>query len=310
MTSPLVDAVHWQEIGRAGAPAGPAFPRAVFLVAPDGLGIDASSASDNAYMSPASAVQRQRAVLQHAALLRALGEELPAFMFPGIEGQPDGVFPNNVFATARRSDGPAFLIGSMRHEVRRREAQRRDIPGWFTDVLGYRRIDLRDGPGVCELTGTLVIDRARALGVAGIGPRCDLAGAGAMSRAFGLSACLAWPMAEGEYHANVVLAILGGRTVVVCPDGWMDADGLIDTLGLVYGRSAVIVLDRSERLGFAGNCIALAHDTVWMSERAADSLGEASRLGLERNGFRIRSVPLDEVEKAGGSLRCCVAEVF
>jgi len=31
---------------------------------------------------------------------------------------------------------------------------------------------------------------------------------------------------------------------------------------------------------------------------------------LETAGFELRGVPLDEIEKAGGSLRCCVAEIY
>jgi hypothetical protein len=49
---------------------------------------------------------------------------------------------------------------------------------------------------------------------------------------------------------------------------------------------------------------------VWKSERAAAALTDAQRAHLESWGFRIGAVPLDEIEKAGGSLRCCVAEIF
>jgi len=31
---------------------------------------------------------------------------------------------------------------------------------------------------------------------------------------------------------------------------------------------------------------------------------------LEGAGFGLRGVPLDEIEKAGGSLRCCIAELY
>ena len=34
------------------------------------------------------------------------------------------------------------------------------------------------------------------------------------------------------------------------------------------------------------------------------------RVQLVDAGFSLRAVPLDEIEKAGGSLRCCVGEVF
>jgi N-dimethylarginine dimethylaminohydrolase len=36
----------------------------------------------------------------------------------------------------------------------------------------------------------------------------------------------------------------------------------------------------------------------------------AQRELLARCGFAVGAVELDEIEKAGGSLRCCVAEIF
>jgi hypothetical protein len=47
-----------------------------------------------------------------------------------------------------------------------------------------------------------------------------------------------------------------------------------------------------------------------MSARAADALAPAHALQLERAGFRIGAVPLAAIEAGGGSLRCCVAEIF
>ena len=60
----------------------------------------------------------------------------------------------------------------------------------------------------------------------------------------------------------------------------------------------------------AANAITLSDDAVWMSRRAAESLTDAQRDTLAGWGFAIRTVPLDEIEKAGGSLRCCVGEIF
>jgi hypothetical protein len=39
-------------------------------------------------------------------------------------------------------------------------------------------------------------------------------------------------------------------------------------------------------------------------------LTDAQRAQLGSSGFRIGAAPLDEIEKAGGSLRCCVGEIF
>ena len=47
-----------------------------------------------------------------------------------------------------------------------------------------------------------------------------------------------------------------------------------------------------------------------MSTRAADVLDPVQKRAIERAGFTLADVELDEIEKAGGSLRCCVAEIF
>src|SRR5690606_19883847 len=114
------------------------------------------------------------------------------------------------------------IVGRMRHGVRRREALREDIRGFFRDVCGYREVDLSAQPHPCELTGALVIDRARGLGFCGLSERCDEAGARLMHEAFGLRATLLFELAPGEYHANVVLAVLAGRALVVAADGFAD----------------------------------------------------------------------------------------
>jgi hypothetical protein len=69
-------------------------------------------------------------------------------------------------------------------------------------------------------------------------------------------------------------------------------------------------LSENERTGYAGNAIALAHDSVWMSATAERSLSDTTKARLAKAGFAIRSVDLDAIEAAGGSLRCCVGELF
>ena len=179
------------------APSQPACPRGVFLVAPEGFSRAAESATDNRYMAAAAAFDGERALVQHRGLLRALADCVPAVCFPGDPATPDAVFPNNVFATAPGR----YLIGHMRHPVRRAEAERADIRGFFEQVLGYRCIDLRAQPGVAELTGSLVIDRARGIGYAGLSERCDATGAAAMHAGFGLAQTFCFALAAGEWTA-------------------------------------------------------------------------------------------------------------
>jgi hypothetical protein len=284
--------------------AAAATARAAFLVAPNDFSLAAESATDNRYMAMQSEVDPARALSEHAALASALRECVPTIVFPGDPATPDAVFPNNVFATA---PGRA-IVGAMRHRVRRREAERADIRAFFHDLLRYELVDLSALPLVAELTGALVIDRARGIGYCGLSERCDRPGAEAMHAAFGLKLTFCFDLAPGEYHANVVLAVLASRALIVAPDGFADP-GAADAIASVYAPR-VLRLDRAQKAAFAGNAIALDPANVWMSARAAASLDAAQKHALADWGFELRTVALGEFEKAGGSLRCCVGEIF
>ncbi|HJR74409.1 MAG TPA: arginine deiminase-related protein [Luteimonas sp.] len=283
---------------------GPATAKAAFLVAPDGFARAEQSAQDNRYMAGVEAFDAARASAEHRELQRALSRSLPTICFSGDPDAPDGLFPNNVFATAPGR----LIVGRMRHPVRQREAERDDIRGWFRDVLGYAETDLSRQPHPCELTGALVIDRARGLGFCGLSERCDEEGARRMHEAFGLRATLLFDLAPGEYHSNVVLAVLAGRAVLVCDDGFADP-AVAEAIAELYAPHA-LRLSPAQRLAFAGNAIALSGDAVWMSAAAENALAPADRAILAGAGFAVRAVDLRAIESAGGSLRCCVAELF
>ncbi len=283
---------------------GPATARAAFLVAPDGFRRAEQSAADNRYMAADYTFDAIAASAQHRDLQRAVGGVLPTVCFAGDPQAPDGLFPNNVFGTA-----PGRLVlGRMRHPVRQREATRADIRAFFTGMLGYDLVNLSTQPHACELTGALVIDRARGLGFCGLSERCDETGARLMHDAFGLRATLLFDLAAGEYHANVVLAVLAGRAALVCADGFADPRAA-EAIGSLYGPHALLLSAR-QQAAFAANAIALDAHIAWMSAAGAASLGREERARLADAGFGLRAVPMDAIEAAGGSLRCCVAEIF
>jgi N-dimethylarginine dimethylaminohydrolase len=255
-------------------------------------------------MADAAAFDPARASAQHRELQRALSQVLPTICFAGDPQAPDALFPNNVFATA----AGRYVVGRMRHPVRQREATRADIRGFFGGVLDYAEIDLSTQPHPCELTGALVVDRARGIGLCGLSERCDEAGARLMHEALGLRATLLFDLAEGEYHTNVVLAVLAGRLALVCPRGFADP-AVVEAIAALYAPHAVL-LSPAEHAAFAGNAIALSDDVAWMSAQAERSLLPASRHALAAAGFEVRGVELDAIEAGGGSLRCCVGEVF
>ncbi len=283
-------------------PRYPATARAVFLVSPEGFSLAAESARDNLYMRMAERADPGRALTEHAALARALATDIPVVTFPGDPETPDAVFPNNVWGTTRGH----LLVGRMRHAVRRRESERRDIRAFFETVLGYDTLELPGG--VAELTGALVIDRARGIGFCGLSERCDLEGARAMHDAFDLALTYAFPLAASEYHLNVLLAVLGGRAAILHRGSLADPASA-DAIAAVYPER-VLWLDDDEKAAYAGNAIALRDDSVWMSAGAARALRPESRAALAGWGFETKTAELEEIEKAGGSLRCCVAEIY
>ena len=283
---------------------GPATARAAFMVAPDGFRLAEQSAADNRYMAEAAGFDAARASAQHRDLQRAFSEVIPTICFAGDSETPDALFPNNVFATA----AGRYVVGRMRHPVRQREATRNDIRGFFGGVLDYAEIDLSTQPHPCELTGALVIDRARGLGFAGLSERCDEEGARLMHEALGLRATLLFDLADGEYHTNVVLAVLAGRAALVCPEGFADP-AVVEAIAELYAPHAML-LSPAEHAAFAGNAIALSEEVVWMSAAAGRALTAASRDALATAGFEVRTVELDAIEAGGGSLRCCVGEIY
>jgi hypothetical protein len=282
---------------------GPATAKAAFLVSPDGFARAGESARDNRYMAD-TGFDAGRALLEHRALHAALSRELPVVCVPGDPAMPDGVFPNNVFATTPGR----LIVGRMRHPVRQREAGRADVRGFFRDVLGLAETDLSTQPHPCELTGALVIDRARGIGFCGMSERCDAEGAALMHAAFGLRATLVFDLAPGEYHTNVVLAVLAGRAALLSAQGFADP-AVADAIASLYAPHSV-QLSPAEHAAFAGNAIALSSGSAWMSAGAAAALTASSRATLTAAGFAVRSVELPAIEAAGGSLRCCVAEIF
>lgn len=302
ITSPDAFLSAWRAL--PAEPWGAPTARGAMLLAPDGLSAAAVTSADNRYMDPAQAIDAERLQAQHRALAAALTDELPTWVFPGDAATPDATFLNNAFATA-----PGRLIlGAMRYPERQRETARADVRGFFRQVLGYEEIDLSGRGLVAELTGSLVIDRRRGVGYCGLGERCDLTGAQAMHEAFGLRLMYAFDLAQGEYHTNVVMSLLAGRSLVLCRDGLADP-AAAEALAAAYDGQ-VVALSAAEKNAFAGNCIALRDGSVWMSAAALAGLASENRERFAKLGWRVRDVALDEIEKAGGSLRCCVAELF
>lgn len=287
-------------------PVAPATANGVLLVEPEDFRLSSETAGDNVYMNLAREADAKRAQAQHRALAEAIRRHarLPLRVFPGDPRTPDAEFPNNVYGFVPGK----LVVGAMRHAERRLESHRADIlEAMRAEGRAIERLDA-DPAVVSELTGPVVIDRARGIGFHGLTERLNVAGAKATHAAFGLRLSLLFRLAPGEYHTNVVMAVLAGRALVLHRDSIVD-EGVADAIAAVYAPH-VIWLDDEEKAAFVGNCIALAPDQVWMSATAERALSHGNRQRLRDAGFTLHTVEIDEIEKAGGSLRCCIAELY
>jgi hypothetical protein len=282
-----------------------AVPRGVLMVMPNGFYVETQTAQDNVYVETDTVADAGKALQQAEALTRlveAVG--VPVKRFPGHPDQPDGVFSNNVFATAPGRG----VIGAMCHPVRQPEGDREDIRAWLEQEQGAELTVLDREACVAEMTGALIIDRARNVGFCGMSQRVDDAGARAMHEGLGLELTYRFDLQPDEYHTNVVLSLLAGRACVAVPDAFADpaVSGVLEQA--FPGRC--LFLTTQEKEDFAANCIALTDRDLFMSARAEAALRSESRRTLADWGFRIHATDLSELELAGGSLRCMITELY
>ena len=275
--------------------------KSVLMIEPAEFSISTESAVDNHYMNLNDAVNADRALNQSRGLVELISRQgIEVACFPGDPQTPDAIFPNNVFATTENN----LIIGHMLHPGRQVEAVRTDIRSYFQS-RGYSTTDLSQQDCIAELTGVLIIDHARRIGFCGMTGRVDQAGVKAMLDAFALKVIFSFELQADEYHTNVIMMVLAGRACVIYPGAFVDPR-VPEAIACAFpGRT--LVLNKDEKNAFAGNCIALSDRDLFMSQTGVDALRDGSLASLESWGFTIHSTPLDEIEKAGGSLRCRVA---
>ena len=280
--------------------------KAAFMVSPVGFTLDEQTASDNEYMQMDQETNADLAIVQQMHLARKISDcGIPVVTFPGSVETPDAVFPNNAFATAH---GNKYIIGAMLHENRQKETMRKDIRMFFNDMLGYQKHHIKRDEGIAELTGVLVPDRARNIAFCGMTERVNDAGAQAMHDMFDLDMMFQFDLAEGEYHTNVVLACLAGKACMLHAESFADPN--VPKAIAEFYKDKTIFLTDEEKLAFAGNGITVTENDLFLSQTAFDALAQNKKDQLISWGFTLHHVQVSELEKAGGSLRCMVGEIF
>jgi len=280
--------------------------RGLLMVRPDGFRLSPQAATDNRYMQ-ATEADAAMAREEHARVVAALtAAGFRVEVLPGDPQWPDACFPNNAVATL---PGGTVIYGRLRHPDRQGEPGRPVLRQCMAD-LGYRNVldwsAQRDA--ICELTGSLVIDHRQRIGYLGRSERMNAAGADLVAAHWDLEVLVEFDLAPGEYHTNVVLAMLAGRACVMAPAGFADP-AMAAAIAAGYAPQ-VLTLTPAQQAAFAGNILSLGDTLVAMSATAAHALGPAGLDALASWGFEPLVVPIPELEKGGGSMRCLLCELW
>ena len=242
----------------------------------------------NPWMHPSAGVDRSLALAQWIAVrdtYRALGHEVDELTPP--RGLPDLVFTANAGLVI----GTRVLLSRFRHPQRRgEEAVFRD---WFR-AHGYDVVQSslpNEGEGDCLVVGDTIL--------AASGFRTNPGAHAQIAERFDrpvVSLVLADPR---FYHLDTALAVLDDATIAYFPDAFTARSR--DELERRY-PDAIIATER-DATTFGLNACSDGRNVV-LAAGAADFAAT-----LRERGFVPHLVDTSELQKAGGSAKCCTLEL-
>ena len=239
-------------------------------------------------------VDPQRAVLQHAGLIRtvrALGADVETVPF--VHGAFDSVFAkDNAIYTATANGLTHALFSRPRHPERQVEQPvRASDLARAGIVVDTRGVDFEGGdvivlPGRCALLG--------------YGFRSAREAARDLEKHLGLPVLPLELVDSALYHLDTALAVFADGTTFVCDDAFTAASRRA-LRALQLGD--VHRVERDAALKFALNVVEIGDSVVTGTQSPANRLFEAC-------GKRVVYTPLDEFQRAGGSAACLLAPVY
>jgi len=243
----------------------------------------------NPWMDPARPVDRARAVAQWEAVVdayTAAGDEVVTV--EPVPGLPDMVFAANAGIVA----GGRVLLSRFRHPERAGEEQAYDTAFralGFTDVTPASYVN--EGEGDYLRVGGLVL--------AGSGFRTDPRAHDEVAEFLGLPVVALDLVDERFYHLDTTLAVLDDDLVAYWPPAFSPRSA--GTLRELFGDA--VIATEGDAVAFGLN--ATSDREVVVLSGTATGLAAS----LRERGFTTVGVDTSELQKAGGSVKCCTLEL-
>ena len=297
---------------------------AVLMIRPVRFESNPQTAASNRFQGKTSASAGE----QQAAALREFDALVEALQSRGVEvvvvddtpepHTPDSIFPNNWISF--HGDGRVVLYPM---DAGNRRAERRtDVIEHLADVAGYTVSDVvdlsphEDAGHYLEGTGSMVLDRIHRIAYACLSTRTQLDPLGDFAQRLDYDV-VAFDAVDRNgvpiYHTNVLMNI-GETLAVICDEAIVREEQREAVLQRLHASGREVMRLSYDQLdAFAGNMLELKNGDgrrlLAMSQQAYDSLDDAQREIIAKNGD-VLAVPIDNIEaSAGGSVRCMLAEI-
>ncbi len=241
----------------------------------------------NAWSRPERPTSQEVALRQWAALratLEDLGHQVE--LIEAVPGRPDMVFAANVALV----HGGRAAVAPLRHRGRAPEAAR--YAAWLAGA-GYT---VHRCEHSFEGAGDVVVVPGRDLALAGWGSGTDRQAHAELARGLGLDVLSVELVDERFHHLGTALSPLDERAALYVPDAFT-AEG-VALVTSVFPESFAVPHNEAKRL--AANAISDGC-AVLVPHEARTTAG-----WLRSRGFRPVPLPVTELRRNGGGLRCCV----
>lgn len=286
MTAVVPDTVAVAEDrGGVRAPARIATPRHYLMCPPAHFAVEYAI---NPWMSPGSAVDRDRALAQWDALRRTyldLGHRVDLLV--PVPGLPDMVYAANGATVV----GGTVLAARFRHPQRAAEALAHGT--WFRRA-GARVVEpefVNEGEGDLLVVGDLIL--------AGHGFRTDPRAHAEAARVLGREVVSLELVDPRYYHLDTAIAVLDTTTIAWLPEAFAPASRRV----LREGFPDAVVADAADAAVLGLNAVSDGRHVVLPARATRLAAAVAER------GFVPVPVDVSELLKGGGGPKCCTLEV-